>query len=195
MPCPKFIFVRHGQAEHNVAAHGPEGDKAYENPAYKDAPLTPEGIKQAKATAKNLADLRILDIWSSPLTRAIQTAEEIFEETSAQELYLHDNLLELLGGGHVCNERKLKGILKKLFPLWKTTYLPETPPFWVERENEYSMHSRMNMLVTLLADIYKDSPPDSYICIVSHWGAINSLTGKALGNAEFVIKSLEDLRS
>lgn len=194
MPCPKFIFVRHGQAEHNVAAHGPEGDEAYSNPKYKDAPLTPEGIKQAKTTAMNLADLKILDIWASPLTRTIQTAEEIFEETSAQKLYLHDNLLELLGGGHICNERKMKSELKAQFPLWRTEYLPETPPFWKERENQYSMHSRMDMLLYLLAQIYEDSPEDSYVCIVSHWGSISSFTGVALQNAEYVIKSLEELR-
>jgi broad specificity phosphatase PhoE len=195
MPCPKFIFVRHGQAEHNVAAHGPEGDKAYENPAYKDAPLTPEGVKQAKATGEALADLKILDIWASPLTRTIQTAEEIFEETSAQKLYLHDNLLELLGGGHICNDRKPKSEIKSQFPLWRTEYLPELPPFWKERENQYSMHSRMDMLIYLLAQIYKDSPEDSYVCIVSHWGAIHSFTGKALNNAEYVIHTLEDLKN
>jgi broad specificity phosphatase PhoE len=81
MPPPKFIFVRHGEAQHNVDFHV-KGQAAFTDPANKDAPLTAEGIQQAKATANALETIPlILGIWSSPLTRAIQTAEEIFKET------------------------------------------------------------------------------------------------------------------
>lgn len=193
MPPPKFIFVRHGEAEHNVAAHGPEGDAAYTNPKYKDAPLTPTGIEQARATARALMEYSIIDIWTSPLTRTIQTAEEIYEETSGGEVYLHDSLLEVLGGGHVCNDRKPKRELEEEYPSHKNWFLPELPPWWAERENHTSVHRRMLSLVLLLAHMYKDVPENTYICLVSHWGAIHALTGKALKNAEYVIVSLEDL--
>lgn len=193
MPPPKFIFVRHGEAEHNVAAHGPEGNAAYTNPKYKDAPLTPTGIEQAKATGQALCQYDIIDIWTSPLTRTIQTTEEIFELTSAQEVYYHDSLLEVLGDGHVCNDRKTKRELKKEHPGHQVTFLPEMPPWWCERENHTSVHRRMLSLVLLIAHMYKDVPEGSYVCLVSHWGAIHALTGKALKNAEYVVLSLEDL--
>lgn len=193
MPVPKFIFVRHGEAEHNVAAHGPEGDAAYTNEAYKDAPLTKEGVTQAKATGLALAEYNIIDIWSSPLTRCIQTSEEIFEETSAQDLYLHDGLLEVLGGGHLCNDRKTRKELKKTYPLCKVENLPDYPPMWALREDAYSVTNRMMSMCLLLAEIYKNSPENSYIVLTSHWGAIRALTGTPLKNAKYVIKSLEEL--
>lgn len=190
---PTFIFVRHGQAQHNVAAHGPEGDAAYTNQAYKDAPLTPEGIQQAKATGEALLQYKIIDIWASPLTRCIQTAEEIFEETSAQDIYLHDSLLEVLGGGHVCNERKTKNVIHKEWGTCKTIFLPEFPPWWMERENHTSVHRRMLAFLLLLNHMYKDVPADSYICIVSHWGAIHAITRKELKNADYCILSMDDI--
>lgn len=191
---PSFIFVRHGQAAHNVAAHGPEGDAAYLNEAYKDAPLTEEGKAQAKATGEALANCNIVGMWSSPLTRCIQTADEIFELTSAQDLYLHDSLLEILGGGHVCNDRKTRRELKKAYPHCNLENIPDYPPMWILRENSYSVTNRMMSFCFLLAEIYKDMSEDSYVVIVSHWGAIQALTGAALKNAEFVIKTLEELK-
>lgn len=193
MPVPKFIFVRHGEAEHNVAAHGPEGERAYENPAYKDAPLTAAGVEQARRTAEALKDFTILDIWSSPLTRAIQTADEIFEETSAQELWLHDNLLEVLGGGHICNCRLEARDLRVKFPLCKLNHLSEFPPLWLDREGHTSVYSRMKMLILYLANLYKDAPENSYVCLVSHWGAIRALTGKPLKNAEFIVLEVGEI--
>lgn len=194
MPPPSFIFVRHGQAEHNVAAHGPEGDAAYLNKAYEDAPLTQEGKAQAKATGEALANYKIVGIWSSPLTRCIQTAYQILEETSAQHIYLHDSLLEILGGGHICNHRKPKKDIQHLYPICNAENLPDTPPSWIPTENEYSVRNRMMSLCLLLAQIYKDSPPHSYIVLTSHWGSIQALTGNALKNAEYGIKTLEEMK-
>ena len=192
---PKFIFVRHGEAEHNVAFRENHDMSVFLKEQFTDAPLTQVGIQQAKETGKKLSSLNILDIWSSPLTRCIHTADEIFEETSAQKLYLHDNLLERLGGGHVCNSRKSKTELKKTHTLWNTKYLAETPVTWIERENEYALRQRMFMLITLLTDIYKDSPDDSHIVIVGHADAIYSLIGKLLTNAQYIILSVQEIQA
>jgi broad specificity phosphatase PhoE len=192
MPTPKFIFVRHGEAEHNVAFHK-EGDAAFTNPAYKDAPLTEEGRKQARATGEALRDLPILDIWSSPLTRAIQTGEEIYEEVNAQEVWLHDSLLERQGGGHVCNERKYKMDLRKAFPMWRREFLPEMQPMWFDAENDTSLQRRMLSFILLLAHIYRDVPADSHVVIVSHANALGALLHRSFKNAEYVIMSLEEV--
>ena len=40
---PKIIFVRHGQAAHNVAFES-LGSKAYEDPRYRDSKLTQTGM-------------------------------------------------------------------------------------------------------------------------------------------------------
>lgn len=192
MPPPKFIFVRHGEAEHNVAFRT-EGDAAFTSPAYKDARLTAEGVKQAKATGEALADLQILDIWSSPLTRCIQTAEEIYEEVNAQDLWLHDSLLEGQGGGHVCNERSYKIDLQKKFPGWKNDFLPELPPVWVTAETYTSLQRRMLSFVLLLGHLYKDVPDGYHVLVVSHANALGALLRRPFKNAQHIVMSLEEI--
>lgn len=194
MPIPTFIFVRHGEAEHNAASHNGLGDKAFTDSKYKNAPLTAKGKEQARATGEALSKRVILDIWSSPLTRCIETAEEIYEEINCAELWLHDSLMERLGGGHVCNERHLCSNIKKMFPCWRTEFLPEFPPLWLHRENQTSLQRRMLAFVLLLAEMYKNIKGDgASVLIVGHADAIYSLTHKSLKNAEFVEMSLEEI--
>ncbi len=190
---PSFIFVRHGEALHNVAFHNEKCEEVFTRNEFKDAPLTEKGKQQAKETGKQLFDFNIVDIWCSPLTRCIETAEEIFEEVNASHLYLHDNLLERLGGHHVCNDRKSKYEIQKKYSIWNTIFLPELPPSWVEQESTTSVHNRMVMLILYLTEIYKEMPDNSYILLVSHWGAISSLTGYSLQNAEYKILTLEEI--
>jgi broad specificity phosphatase PhoE len=190
---PKFIFVRHGEATHNVAFKQTKDESVFRMPEFEDAPLTETGIKQTQETAKVLASYEILDIWCSPLTRAIQTAEEIFEEVNCGQLYLHDNLLEMLGGGHVCNCRQAKIKLQTTYPYWNTTLLPEFPPIWVEAESTSAVRTRMLMLVLYLANLYKDAQESSHVLLISHANAIGSLTGKSLKNAEFIVLSLDGI--
>ena len=190
---PKFIFIRHGEATHNVAFHETKDVKVFEKEEYRDAPLTEKGIQQAKSAGETLSELHILDIWCSPLKRTIQTAEEIFEEVNCGTLYLHDNLIERLGGNHVCNYRQSKTELKEKYSFWDMTFLPEFAPLWVERESATSVNSRMRMLVMYLAELYKEKPETSYILLVSHNDAIWCLTGKSLPNAEYVILTLDEV--
>ena len=190
---PKFIFVRHGEAEHNVAFHEKKDENVFSDPKYKDAKLTAKGIEQAQKTGVALSELPILDIWCSPLTRCIQTAEEIFEEASVQNIYLHDSLLEWLGANHLCNERLTKTELKKT-TFWNMTYLPETPPTWIEKETYSSLYQRMFSFLKFLAEVYKDIPDTQHVVIVSHLNSILALTKKDLKNAEYVILSLDDIK-
>jgi broad specificity phosphatase PhoE len=193
----KFIFVRHGEAEHNVAFHNPEiGKKAFTT--IRDPPLTPTGFEQAKEVANTLCKIvqgRNLDIWCSPLQRCIQTAEEIYEEVSAQTIYYHDSLLERLGGGHICNERPLK---YKLPEQWDKEFLPALPPHWTERENQTALTYRLQGFALLLTKIYEkevEAVEDSYVICVSHADAIFAITGKTLKNTEYVVLTMEDINS
>lgn len=191
---PKFIFIRHGEAEHNVGFRN-QGDSAFEDEKYTDAKLTEKGIQQVQESAKKLFDYKILDIWSSPLTRCIQTTDEVFEEINVGNLYLHDNLLERQGGNHVCNHRKTKTELQKEHPHYNFQFLSETPVFWKERENYTSLHTRMTSFVLMLNHLYKDQDENSYVLISSHNDAISALSGKDLKNAEFVILTLDEILS
>ena len=189
---PTFIFIRHGEAKHNVAFHT-IGAGAFTKEEFRDAPLTETGKEQVRTLASKLMDYKILDIWTSPLTRAIQTAEELFEELDCGEIILHDNLLELLGGGNVCNERKPAYELKNNFGHWTTKYLADLPVRWVLFENAYSVQQRMLMFVMLMAEIYKEESSDRHLIIVSHAQAIAALTGESLKNGECKFMTIDEI--
>lgn len=184
--------MRHGEAEHNVAFR--QNDiTAFTNEKYTDAPLTEKGVLQSEETGKKLASLKIIDIWSSPLTRCIETVEEVFEWIKVENLYLHDNLLERQGGGYVCNTRKPKGELKNKYPHFDMKSIPDLPSMWLHRESEYILYRRLFMFIKLLEDIYIDADKDSHVLIVGHGDAFHSLLGEYLSTAEFVIMSLEEI--
>lgn len=187
-----FLFIRHGEAEHNVDFHQ-IGESAFLDEKNKDAPLTPKGMNQARDLANILSKFKIRDIWSSPSTRTIQTALEVFEETSANKIYLHDNLLEYHVEGHVCNLRKPTKELELYFlGLIKTKFLPEFPPEWTNTENSTAVYYRMLSVVMILNEMYKEHS-DCYVAIVSHKNAISTLTRKSLSNCEFVAMTLNEI--
>jgi broad specificity phosphatase PhoE len=64
----RFYFVRHGESESNVLG-------LITNRAGAAYPLTEKGRGQVEALAQNLAGSAITRIFSSPLLRAMQTAE------------------------------------------------------------------------------------------------------------------------
>lgn len=65
----RYYFIRHGQSQAN-------SEKVI---AQASSPITPLGISQIKEVALKLARLNIDLIISSPMTRAMQTAETIAE--------------------------------------------------------------------------------------------------------------------
>jgi len=68
----EFYFVRHGQTDWNVA-HRAQGQT--------DIPLNAKGRQEAKDAAESAADLKFETICSSPLSRAVETAEAIASVT------------------------------------------------------------------------------------------------------------------
>jgi broad specificity phosphatase PhoE len=196
----QFIFLRHGEATHNKAFHQENLNETsvFTNEEFQDAPLTPLGIEQAQTVGEKLAKEFGMDgwdaMWCSPLTRAIQTANEIYEKINVNEMILHDNLLEIQIQKYVCNHRLTRDeIDKKFYKMWDTKNLADVQSVWNRSENSYAVRQRMWMLCALLSDIYKDKP-NPRILIVSHANAIQELTGKYLKNCEYcVVNSLSEL--
>jgi broad specificity phosphatase PhoE len=63
----KFYFVRHGESEANLLCE-------FSNRGFKHG-LTERGFQQAEALGRKLGSLPITKIYTSPLMRAVQTAE------------------------------------------------------------------------------------------------------------------------
>ncbi len=76
----RIIIVRHGQ------------------PNYEKDCLTPLGIRQAKAAAERLKDEGIEEIYSSPMGRARQTAQETADLLGIREIKILDFMHELPWG-------------------------------------------------------------------------------------------------
>lgn len=78
-----ICIIRHGRTELN---------KANVLQGRSDYPLNDEGIRQAKEAAKMLESIKFDYVYSSPLIRAVQTAEIV---APGQEIVLDDRLIEM----------------------------------------------------------------------------------------------------
>lgn len=85
----KIIFVRHGEAEHNVLKMS--------SSALDKHPLTELGNAQAKQAAKQLAKENIDVVYVSPVLRARQTAEH-FTNKSGHTAIVDNRLIEITSG-------------------------------------------------------------------------------------------------
>ena len=181
-----FILVRHGEETHNLAAET-EGDAAYSNPAHRDARLTPKGVQQARDAGVAIAATwpNVTAVWSSPLTRCIQTATHILNSVKvpAGSLFLHDYLLERQMKDNVCNYRAETTEIREEWPEFKAHYLPSVVSHWVEEEPGHVVKQRMMMLLEHLKRKYTSGT----VLIVCHQDSIYEVIGRALANAEFVV--------
>ena len=110
-----IICIRHGRAFHNVLSDK-IGEKAFSLKESFDAPLVEEGILQAKELGENLKQLMKIDIvFVSPLTRTLQTAENIFEKNKIVRIVAIDKMKEFPQGIEVCNKRRNRIELKEKF--------------------------------------------------------------------------------
>lgn len=105
------IVVRHGQSQSNI-----NGTFT----GHMDSPLTELGHKQAKNTAEYLKSYPISAIYSSDLSRAMQTAEPV-AEMHGLTIYPDSRLREICGGDW---EGRTGAEISLLYPdnyeLWKT---------------------------------------------------------------------------
>lgn len=81
-----FILIRHGQTEWNRGAERFRG--------HADLPLNQTGLAQAQKIATRLAGEKISALYSSPLQRALQTAQPL-ADAQHLEIQRHDGLLDI----------------------------------------------------------------------------------------------------
>ena len=81
------IFMRHGQADNNV-------NRVLVG-RHIESHLTEKGRMQVKETAKLLKSMSISKIYSSPVTRAIETTEIVGEELGLVDYEIDDRLYEI----------------------------------------------------------------------------------------------------
>lgn len=115
----KLVLIRHGQTDWNVEGR-------YQGQA--DPPLNANGIEQAEALARLLMDTAIEVLYSSPLKRALQTAE-ILSRILKVPVIRDPRLMEINQGEW---ETRLRSDIERSYPerfyAWQKKPWEVTPP-------------------------------------------------------------------
>jgi broad specificity phosphatase PhoE len=135
-PSKIIRFLRHGQAAHNVNAERMKGEGctydefllAMEKDDAFDAPLTPHGIKQARDTATLPGALNAAPgielVVSSPLSRAIDTADLVFPSLSESVPRVCIEDIREISGKLLNGKRRSTSELAALYPNWDFSDVP-----------------------------------------------------------------------
>lgn len=115
----RFFIIRHGETAWNV-----QGRFQGRN----DIPLNGKGLEQARAAAKALTEVPFDAIWSSPLSRAFETARAVSEGRELK-VRTHQGLLEISHGhweGLLASdvEERWPGVLEKWHRVPHTVAMP-----------------------------------------------------------------------
>jgi len=171
-----IYFIRHGQSEFNAAFKGTI------DPMIFDAPLTKLGLAQATRARDSASRLGITRVITSPFTRAIQTAQTIFDGISPIEVRHGHHELRL----HSCDIGRHPHELKVDFPDLVFDHLPRS--WWHENSNTALeivkepidlFQKRISKFVANLNEIDNET-----IAIVGHGNAFKEIIGFELTNCQ-----------
>lgn len=190
-----FVFVRHGQATHNVT-------RAYWDPRERDAGLTPEGVRQAWALRSDLLGERCDAIWCSPLQRCRQTLTLLLGDmVRIARVSLDDRLMEPQGSAIVNRRMELEDLKRVVPAVWDLDRVGAVNPFelWVEGGSVGEEgHAGFDRRVRAWTEEMCRRWPTGRILVVTHHDWIASwfrLFGEgrmvSLGNAEWVTATLK----
>lgn len=164
----QIIIVRHGISEWNTIGRW-QGQK--------DTPLSEKGMKQAKEMAKALSEIKIDKIYSSDITRCVQTAEEINKGRNL-EIITRPELREIdIGVAEGLFKQEIK---KKKWYIERLKDKYDIP--FPEGESYADVAARLKPFLEKILDRDKSST----ILLVSHEASGRAIIGNLLGmkNAE-----------
>ncbi|MHA2167489.1 MAG: histidine phosphatase family protein [Candidatus Hodarchaeales archaeon] len=183
----KITFVRHGQSEGNLNGI---------IQGQTDFPLSEKGKIQAKSLRTllhNRNDRTIFPydlIYSSPLSRALNTAKIVIEGYyDSNPIIIHDKLMEATLGkfeGKMLDDRKVKGHLLKFWD--SLSYQPFIDNYLVERE-EYFLQRTQKVFTEIVKKGLKSAARS--ILVFSHYGVIGAILSKYLNLIDLNIKNTE----
>ncbi len=170
----RLIFVRHAEAEGNFnrVFHG-----------WYDSRITEKGHKQAKAVAERLADLPVDIIYSSSLTRTLQTAQYI-ADIKKLPIIRTDKMKEINGGDW---ENIAWEVLPELYP--NENYTWENEPHIHQMPNGENMEEFYNRLLKEVMDIIGQNKGRN-VCIVTHGTAIRAMLCRFYGKSLKYMKNV-----
>jgi broad specificity phosphatase PhoE len=161
-----LFLIRHGQSEGNVARR---------LQGWQDAPLTPLGEQQAiraataLATFLQAAGVSVATVYSSPLQRALRTADVISQAIGAP-LEIDPGLREMhFGRIEGLTDAEWKDCFPELLPDW---HRHDNLDFgWPEGETRRAFYTRIEQAID---GIVARQAPGANPVIVAHGGVISS---------------------
>lgn len=156
----RLYVTRHGQTEWNI-----EGRMQ----GHKDSPLTQKGIDNAKLLHKHLMDVRFDCVYSSPLRRAMHTAELIVEDRPL-EIIPTPELKEM---GFGIWEGRCVDELSQLYPEQYHNFW-NNPEAYEPVEGGESFEQLKNRVNGWINEIILDKPYEN-ILVVTHTCVIKEL--------------------
>ena len=162
----KFFLVRNGETEWN---------KLGRFQGHTDIELNERGLAQARETAEAAAGWGHCAIYTSPLTRTLQVAEEIARVTQAP-LSKQPGLKELgLGDLEGVTGEEMRLGWPEVFSAWNSR------PEKVSMPNGESLAQLRQRAWQVILDIEGRHSGDDVVVVISHNFAIRSIVGELLG--------------
>ena len=140
----------------------------------RDVPLSEEGLAQARAAAALFGDLQVSDLISSPLQRALQTAEILAERFDID--VARDPRLSDFDVGHWAGRTYAEVVATPEYQRYLAN--PDTR----EIPGGENLEAVRRRSVAALEQALADSPSGSSIALVSHAGIIRVLLTHYLGS-------------
>jgi broad specificity phosphatase PhoE len=169
-----MILLRHGQSEFNLHFSATRRD-----PGIQDPKLTPLGHQQAEAAAEAIAAAQeVRRIVASPYTRALQTAAPLARRLGIPVLV---NPVVRERYAFTCDIGRPVTALRAEFPEVALDHIEEV---WWPAEEEpadqvLARAARFRGEMAALDDW-------AHTVVVSHWGFILSMTGRSVGNGDWL---------
>lgn len=169
----RIYFVRHGESEANI-------QQIISNRSYQHG-LTDKGRAQAAALADHLKGVRITRIFSSPLMRAVQTAE-ILAGGSGLSITMEDGLREFDCG--VIEGKSDPESWYSLRQVWEGWMQHQQ---WESRieggENHFDVRQRFLPFIDSLLKQFRHT--DEVAVLVSHGGTLRAMLPLVLDSIDF----------
>ena len=162
----KLHLVRHGETEWN---------KLGRFQGQLDIALNPRGLAQAKETARAMADDGVIALYSSPLQRTMQVANEISRLTNVPVVPLP--------GVKELNLGELEGVTgEEMRTIWPDVYSAwSQDPGTLSMPKGESLSQLQDRAWRSLQEVEKAHSGDDVIVVVSHNFAIRTMIHKVLG--------------
>lgn len=169
----EVTFIRHGEAEHNVA-FCERGEAVYFDPDLRNSGLTERGIDQSIKRSMDIDISEFQVVLTSPLPRCLQTTSIIFRDSDAG-IFVIESLREN-DLTHICNLRPTKTWIASAYPSFDVSNLEtEEDPFDAPdllAGNDEIVANWMQNLDEILEDFFEAGI--TKIAVVSHNDRIKS---------------------